>query len=93
MISIVRIGAVASTIVVRSPDEYGFTEDLGVTRSIVDHDTREILSAEIEVYVVRERVLEHELGHALGIKHVFRSGHIMHPEWNSGGWNNEGLRR
>lgn len=29
-----------------------------------------------------ENVIEHELGHAFGYKHVEIAGHVMHPEWD-----------
>ena len=43
--------------------------------------------------VNRHRVLEHELGHALGWKHYPQSMHIMHPEWEKGGYYNNGMRK
>ncbi len=53
----------------------------------------EILWAEILLREEpRERVLEHELGHALGWLHYSRRNHIMHPEWIKTGWQTTGLR-
>jgi len=37
------------------------------------------------------RILEHEIGHALGWSHCNRRGHIMNPEWSRGGWEDTGL--
>ena len=36
--------------------------------------------------------LEHELGHALGWKHYPQSMHIMHPQWEKGGYDNSGMK-
>lgn len=40
---------------------------------------------------VRERVLEHEIGHALGWHHTTQKGHMLYPSWQLGGWNSAGL--
>lgn len=53
--------------------------------------TEEILSARIEILVSQERVLEHEIGHALGWGHADIPGHIMHPLISNGGWDSSGL--
>jgi len=34
---------------------------------------------------LKEKIVEHELGHALGWKHHNRSSHIMHPNLDSTG--------
>ncbi len=34
-----------------------------------------------------ENVIEHELGHAFGYKHIDEVGHVMHPEWGKMGPN------
>jgi len=47
--------------------------------------------AKIQLSSFDERVLEHEIGHALGWVHVGTRGHLMHPEWAKGGWNTFGL--
>ena len=53
----------------------------------------EILSARIQFGGPRKksRILEHEIGHALGWSHCNRRGHIMNPEWSRGGWDDFGL--
>lgn len=51
------------------------------------HTMGDILGAQIEVSEPRVRVLEHEIGHALGWLHWNHSDHMMHPRWSSGGWN------
>jgi hypothetical protein len=37
------------------------------------------------------RVVEHELGHALGWRHITVSGHLMHPIYRKSGTGTEGL--
>jgi hypothetical protein len=71
-----------------------FTEDddLAETHFNVDDETKEISWA--KVYLLGaplERVLEHELGHALGFMHTKEIGHLMHRTWLRGGWNDRGL--
>ena len=46
------------------------------------------------IYLRRDpqgRVLEHEIGHALGFLHYNKIGHLMHEAIPSGGWGIEGL--
>jgi len=70
------------------------SEDLlAVTRTSVNIITGHIVKAKIFIrqkHVNRPRVLEHELGHALGWKHYPQHLHIMHPEWERGGYANDG---
>ena len=40
----------------------------------------------------KERVLEHEIGHALGWPHINRPYHIMNSNWHTGGHNSGGLK-
>jgi len=40
----------------------------------------------------KSRVLEHELGHALGWAHYNQKFHMMHPSWLLGGYDSKGLR-
>lgn len=66
---------------------------VGMAKLYKDKNTGYIMWADIELHsVVKERVLEHEIGHALGWSHANISGHIMHPRWESGGWGREGLQ-
>ena len=68
-------------------------DDLAETHFDVDDETREITWA--KVYLrgrPLERVVEHELGHALGFIHTQERGHLMHRSWIRGGWNDRGLR-
>jgi hypothetical protein len=65
---------------------------LGSTTLYADPDTNEIYWATIELrYPYTERVLEHELGHALGWLHTRTRGHMMHPLHFEGGWDADGL--
>ena len=65
---------------------------LGRTAFYPDLETNEISWATIELrHPYTERVLEHELGHALGWLHCRRRGHMMHPNHFDGGWDASGL--
>ena len=49
-----------------------------------------MISAEIIIpneQKYRPRLLEHELGHAFGMRHVEKQGHMMHPIHEQGGEN------
>ena len=39
------------------------------------------------------RIVEHELGHALGFRHLPTEGHMMHPVIPDGGWDDTLLQR
>lgn len=45
----------------------------------------------LEIREPRRRVLEHEIGHALGWKHFNKRKHLMHYILPEGGWNDYGL--
>ena len=64
---------------------------LAQTHFYVDNQTKEIDWAIIYVKEVRETVLEHELGHALGFLHYNMINHLMNAKWAMGGWDQEGL--
>jgi hypothetical protein len=65
----------------------------GSTHYIYDDITMRIHLADIEVLLKKDRVLEHELGHALGWSHTKSKGHIMNSQLNLGGWNSDGLKK
>jgi len=68
-------------------------DNLAVTHFYVDNDTHEIHWAKIYLKPqVEERVLEHELGHALGWMHTEKRGHLMNEKLIYGGWGDAGLK-
>jgi len=78
-------------ITIEGPDSYFDFDYLAITHRKSSQD--EILSARIVLRGQNEktRILEHEIGHALGWSHCNRRGHIMNPEWSRGGWDDDGL--
>ena len=65
---------------------------LAQTHFYVDNLTNKIQYAKIYMRRdIRETVLEHELGHALGFMHFNKINHIMNEKWEQGGWDSEGL--
>ena len=78
-------------ITIEGPDAMFDFDYLAITHRKASRN--EILSARIQLraYSKKDRILEHEIGHALGWSHCNRRGHIMNPEWSRGGWNDIGL--
>ena len=69
---------------------------LGTTTTWADKATSEIFKAKIEImpgWGDAERIVEHELGHALGWRDYNQLGHLMHEEWPKGGHNVKGLKK
>tara|TARA_R100001509_G_C4823295_1_gene200626 strand:- start:4 stop:591 length:588 start_codon:yes stop_codon:yes gene_type:complete len=67
---------------------------LAQTHFYVDNIKNKILYAKIYMRSdVRETVLEHEMGHALGFLHFNKINHLMNEKWMMGGWDTEGLER
>ena len=65
---------------------------LGRTTFYADSETGSIAWTIIELRSpYTDRVLEHEIGHALGWMHARVRGHMMHPNHFDGGWNGSGL--
>ena len=74
--------------------KYAFdNNEVPVGGILVDKNTNEILWSIIELKsdMVGERVLEHELGHAIGWMHTRAIGHIMNESLARGGWDSTGL--
>ena len=65
---------------------------LAETHFFVNNDHNEIEWAIIYLRNdVRETVLEHEIGHALGFLHFNKINHLMNSKWTQGGWDSDGL--
>jgi hypothetical protein len=65
---------------------------LAQTHFYVNNDTNEIEWAIVYLRSnIRETVLEHELGHALGFLHFNKINHLMNEKWTQGGWDKNGL--
>lgn len=77
--------------------ESGFNNSqIASTRVYSKLKTDEIVKAKIFIMPKdsrRVRVLEHEIGHALGWSHYNKKFHIMHSAWIYGGYDASGLRR
>ncbi len=73
-----------------------FEEDkLALTKTYRRVDNGNIVAARIDFQAfagTKERVLEHEFGHAFGWKHYHKLYHLMHPNHPNGGWDTTGLR-
>jgi len=66
---------------------------LATAHTVTDLVTGIIRSSKIEVLVKKERVLEHEIGHALGWRHFKKDGHIMNEDLNKTGLDSLGLKK
>ena len=78
------------------PSQGTIDSKMAATRVYSSRLTGEILKVKIFVLpktVNKERLLEHEIGHALGWSHYNSRGHIMHPNWWLGGSNSYGLHK
>jgi hypothetical protein len=83
-------------IVITLPEGDMQNHRLAATRLYTEKSTGYIMQAKIFVYphyARKVRVLEHELGHALGWNHYPQKFHIMHPTWSLGGYDHRGLRK
>jgi hypothetical protein len=66
---------------------------LATTNIYSDKNNNEILWSVIMLKqgLVKERVLEHEIGHAIGWMHTNKKGNMMNHRLLNGGWSSEGL--
>ena len=83
-------------IIVTLPENNFSAHHMASTRIYTSNRTGKIVMAKIFILPKngrKERVLEHELGHALGWKHYSQRYHIMHPNWKDGGFNSKGLKK
>ena len=66
---------------------------LAETHFFVNNDSGRIEWAKIYLKSdVRETVLEHEIGRALGYLHHDKINHMMNSKWMYGGWDSDGLK-
>jgi len=87
-----RIGEILITL-----PESGFGDTHMASTRIYTHPERgDIVKAKIHVLpknARKDRVIEHEIGHAMGWSHYRKKFHIMHPSWHLGGYDHSGIRR
>ena len=82
-------------IVITAPDQSFDFDKLAITKTTRSIDINFIMYSIIyfpSVNHTKERILEHEIGHALGWGHTFRTQHIMNENWIRGGHDSLGLR-
>ena len=83
-------------IIITIPDQTFDYKNIAITRRTINQDMNMIIYAKIfmqEKEISKERVLEHEIGHALGWNHTARSYHLMHKMWERGGHDSSGLSK
>tara|TARA_Y100001963_G_scaffold9766_1_gene12470 strand:- start:4053 stop:4589 length:537 start_codon:yes stop_codon:yes gene_type:complete len=83
-------------IIVTLPTATTAPNHLASTRIYTEKITGNIAKAKIFIYpreATKQRVMEHEIGHALGWLHHPQKYHIMHPNWHLGGYDSTGLRK
>ena len=83
-------------IIITIPESGFANEHMASTRIYTSNATGDIVKAKIQILpknARKERVLEHELGHALGWSHYRQKYHIMHPSWQLGGYDRSGIRK
>jgi hypothetical protein len=87
-----RVGEIIITL-----PEAGFSSShMASTRITTDNRTGNIVKAKIFILpknARKERVIEHEIGHALGWSHYRQRYHMMHSSWQFGGFDSFGLRK
>ena len=83
-------------ILITIPDGTFDVNHMASTRLYTDVESGKIVRVKIQMLphnARKDRVLEHELGHALGWAHYKQRYHIMHPEWRYGGYDSYGVRK
>ena len=74
--------------------DFPFEKHVGNTKTWHRKESGEIIKVKIEIahgWSEAERILEHELGHALGWNDFSQTGHIMNGVWSLSGHNTKGL--
>ena len=73
---------------------FDLSKSLATTKIHYDLKTKQINWVHIYlVSPVKPRILEHEIGHALGWHHSPMRDHLMFPTWQGGGWDDNGLKK
>jgi hypothetical protein len=75
---------------------FRFNDHLGNTKTWFSEEDKRILKVKIEIlegWSDSSRILEHEIGHALGWNDVNITGHIMNGIWSRSGNNVKGLQK
>ena len=70
--------------------------NLALTKTYIHRETRELTRARIYINsraATKERVLEHEIGHAMGWSHFNRKYHMMNRDYRLGGHDSTGLTK
>jgi len=83
-------------IIITIPDGGFSNTHMAATRLYTDTASGDIIRAKIQILprnATKDRVLEHEIGHALGWTHYKQRYHIMHPTWKDGGYDSYGIRK
>jgi hypothetical protein len=86
----------ADEIVFSLPDGTFDNSRIASTSLYTHIKTNDIIMAQIHIFPrshKKDRVLEHEIGHALGWSHYNQKFHIMHSNWFLGGHDSKGLRK
>jgi hypothetical protein len=90
------MNARAGEIIITLPESGFRDEHMASTRIYTDNHSGAIVKAKICILPKngrKDRVLEHEIGHALGWSHYRQKLHIMHPNWYLGGYDTTGIRK
>ena len=82
-------------IIITLPENNFSSQHMAATRIYTSISTEKIVMAKIFILPKngrKERVLEHEIGHALGWNHYNEKYHMMNSDWGDGGFNSKGLK-
>ena len=75
---------------------FPFGKHIGNTKTWHKKESGEIIKVKIEIahgWANSARVLEHELGHALGWNDFSQTGHVMNGVWGFSGYKTKGLEK